>query len=73
MDKVAVSRAVAKLVGIPARCRACGSQTRGSGFSRLRHKGESVHARIAPIALASEKPLSTLNNDRRKTVGRVAR
>lgn len=57
MDKVAVSRAVAKLVA--ARrvvARADASDARRQILS-LTATGEGVHARIAPIALASEQRL----------------
>lgn len=57
MDKVAVSRAVAKLVGSKrVAARADRDDARRQILS-LTAQGESVHARIAPIALASEQRL----------------
>ena len=57
MDKVAVSRAVARLV---AARRVAGRADRADARRQLLSltpHGESVHARIAPIALASEQRL----------------
>ena len=57
MDKVAVSRAVARLVAakrIAARADAADARRQLLALTR---EGESVHARIAPIALASEERL----------------
>jgi DNA-binding MarR family transcriptional regulator len=62
MDKVAVSRAVARLAA--ARRVAAKSDAEDARRQRLSltREGESVHARIAPIALASEERLlSTLD------------
>lgn len=57
MDKVAVSRAVARLVGAKrVQTRADAEDARRQILS-LTAQGESVHARIAPIALASEEKL----------------
>lgn len=57
MDKVAVSRAVAKLVESKrVAARADRDDARRQILS-LTPQGESVHARIAPIALASEQRL----------------
>jgi DNA-binding MarR family transcriptional regulator len=57
MDKVAVSRAVARLVGAKrVQARADAEDARRQILS-LTAQGESVHARIAPIALASEEKL----------------
>jgi DNA-binding MarR family transcriptional regulator len=57
MDKVAVSRAVARLV----RARRVASRADREDARRqllaLTREGESLHARIAPIALASEERL----------------
>jgi DNA-binding MarR family transcriptional regulator len=57
MDKVAVSRAVARLV----RARRVASRADPEDARRqllaLTREGESLHARIAPIALASEERL----------------
>ncbi|PZO55709.1 MAG: MarR family transcriptional regulator [Alphaproteobacteria bacterium] len=57
MDKVAVSRAVARLV-VAKRLRASADadDARRQNLS-LTAQGESVHARIAPIALAAEEKL----------------
>lgn len=57
MDKVAVSRAVARLVAAKrVVARADRSDARRQNLS-LTREGESVYARIAPIALASERKL----------------
>lgn len=57
MDKVAVSRAVARLVAAKrVQARADEADARRQILS-LTSQGESVHARIAPIALASEEKL----------------
>lgn len=57
MDKVAVSRAVAKLVeSRRVAARADRDDARRQILS-LTAQGESVHARIAPMALASEQQL----------------
>ncbi|MDZ4692301.1 MarR family winged helix-turn-helix transcriptional regulator [Terricaulis sp.] len=57
MDKVAVSRAVARLVAAKrVAARADRADARRQNLS-LTREGESVYARIAPIALASERKL----------------
>lgn len=57
MDKVAVSRAVARLVAAKRlRASADTDDARRQNLS-LTTQGESVHARIAPIALAAEEKL----------------
>ncbi len=57
MDKVAVSRAVAKLtISKRVAARADHNDARRQILS-LTAQGEGVHARIAPIALASERQL----------------
>ena len=66
MDKVAVSRAVARLVA----ARRIATRSDPSDARRqllaLTREGESVHARVAPIALESEqKLLSTLDERER--------
>ena len=67
MDKVAVSRAVAKLVGSKRVAAHADAQDARRQILALTAQGENVHARIAPIALASEqKLLSALNNEERK-------
>lgn len=57
MDKVAVSRAVAKLIGkkrIAARADARDARRQLLSLTR---DGESLHAQIAPLALAAERRL----------------
>ncbi len=67
MDKVAVSRAVAKLVDSKRVAARADREDARRQILSLTSQGESVHARIAPIALASEqKLLSALNNDERQ-------
>ena len=64
MDKVAVSRAVAKLV---AAKRIATRADAGDARRQLLHltpQGENVHARIAPIALASEERLLSSLSER---------
>lgn len=57
MDKVAVSRAVARLTASKrVQARADAEDARRQILS-LTSQGESVHARIAPIALAAEEKL----------------
>jgi len=57
MDKVAVSRAVARLVNAKrVQARADADDARRQILA-LTAQGESVHARIAPIALAAEERL----------------
>lgn len=66
MDKVAVSRAVAKLVESKrVAARADRDDARRQILS-LTAQGESVHARIAPIALESEQRLLTALNARER-------
>jgi len=67
MDKVAVSRAVARLVTAKrVQARADADDARRQILA-LTSQGESVHARIAPIALAAEeKLLRTLNERERR-------
>lgn len=57
MDKVAVSRAVAKLVGAKRVATRADRDDARRQILSLTAQGESVHARIAPIALASEQRL----------------
>lgn len=57
MDKVAVSRAVSRLVAAKrVQARADAADARRQILS-LTSQGENVHARIAPIALAAEEKL----------------
>lgn len=59
MDKVAVSRAVARLIAARrVRASADKEDARRQRLS-LTAQGEDVHARIAPIAMASEQKLLT--------------
>ena len=57
MDKVAVSRAVARLVAARRVAAAADRSDARRQLLSLTREGESVHARIAPIALAAEEKL----------------
>ena len=57
MDKVAVSRAVARLVAAKRVAARADRDDARRQLLALTPQGESVHARIAPIALASEERL----------------
>ena len=57
MDKVAVSRAVARLVAAKRVASRADCDDARRQLLALTSQGESVHARIAPIALASEQKL----------------
>lgn len=57
MDKVAVSRAVAKLVESKRVAARADREDARRQILSLTAQGESVHARIAPIALTSEERL----------------
>ncbi|MFN3463383.1 MAG: MarR family winged helix-turn-helix transcriptional regulator [Terricaulis sp.] len=57
MDKVAVSRAVSKLVESKRVVARADREDARRQILSLTTQGESVHARIAPIALASEQKL----------------
>ncbi len=57
MDKVAVSRAVSKLVDSKRVVARADREDARRQILSLTAQGESVHARIAPIALASEQKL----------------
>lgn len=59
MDKVAVSRAVARLVAARRIAARFDPDDARRQLLALTREGESVHARIAPIALASEERLLT--------------
>ncbi len=59
MDKVAVSRAVAKLVESKRVAARADREDARRQILSLTAQGESVHARIAPIALESEQHLLT--------------
>ena len=67
MDKVAVSRAVARLVAarrVAARADRADARRQLLALTR---EGEAVHARIAPIALASEEKLLASLDARERT------
>jgi DNA-binding MarR family transcriptional regulator len=67
MDKVAVSRAVARLTAsrrVAARADHADARRQLLALTR---EGESVHARIAPIALASEQKLLAALDARERT------
>lgn len=67
MDKVAVSRAVSKLVDSKRVAARADREDARRQILSLTAQGESVHARIAPIALASEqKLLASLNTRERE-------
>jgi DNA-binding MarR family transcriptional regulator len=57
MDKVAVSRAVARLVSAKRIQTRADVEDARRQILQLTAQGESVHARIAPIALATEEKL----------------
>lgn len=57
MDKVAVSRAVARLTTAKRIAARADAQDARRQMLALTREGESVHARIAPIALAAEEKL----------------
>lgn len=57
MDKVAVSRAVAKLVAAKRVVALIDADDARRQVLRLTAQGEALHARIAPIALESERRL----------------
>lgn len=69
MDKVAVSRAVARLVGAKRVAARADREDARRQLLALTPQGEALHARIAPIALASEqKLLSTLDAREREAL-----
>lgn len=67
MDKVAVSRAVARLTASRRVAAAYDPEDARRQLLSLTREGESVHARIAPIALASEQRLLNSLNTRERT------
>ena len=67
MDKVAVSRAVARLVGARRVAAAADRSDARRQLLSLTREGESVHARIAPIALAAEEKLLASLSSRERT------
>lgn len=66
MDKVAVSRAVAKLVKSKRVAARADREDARRQILSLTSQGESVHARIAPIALESEQRLLASLNARER-------
>jgi len=66
MDKVAVSRAVQRLVASKRVAARADAQDARKQLLSLTRDGESVHARIAPIALASEQRLLATIDDRER-------
>jgi len=66
MDKVAVSRAVARLTGARRVASACDPVDARRQLLSLTREGANVHARIAPIALASEQRLLAALNARER-------
>jgi len=72
MDKVAVSRAVARLVASRRVAARADRDDARKQVLTLTREGESVHARIAPIALASEqKLLSAIGAEERRQLDRL--
>lgn len=67
MDKVAVSRAVARLVEAKRVAARADAQDARRQILSLTAQGESVHARIAPIALAAEEKLLSALDVRERT------
>ncbi|MFT3728026.1 MAG: MarR family winged helix-turn-helix transcriptional regulator [Terricaulis sp.] len=66
MDKVAVSRAVAKLVAAKRVSAEVHDNDGRAQSLRLTAQGETLHARIAPLAIESERRLlSALNSSER--------
>jgi DNA-binding MarR family transcriptional regulator len=59
MDKVAVSRAVTKLIGKKRIAARADVRDARRQLLSLTRDGESLHARIAPLALAAERRLLT--------------
>src|SRR5262245_57261004 len=66
MDKVAVSRAVARLVAAKRVAARADRDDARRQLLALTALGESVHARIAPIALASEQELLAARDARER-------
>lgn len=66
MDKVAVSRAVARLVSARRVAAAYDPGDARRQLLALTREGENVHARIAPIALASEQRLLASLSERER-------
>lgn len=72
MDKVAVSRAVARLVAAHRVGARADTNDARRQLLTLTREGETLHARIAPIALATEeKLLRALDKDERTQLDRL--
>ncbi|MBL8542338.1 MAG: winged helix-turn-helix transcriptional regulator [Hyphomonadaceae bacterium] len=72
MDKVAVSRAVARLVAARRVAARADVEDARRQLLTLTREGETLHARIAPIALAAEeKLLRALDKDERVQLDRL--
>ncbi len=72
MDKVAVSRAVARLVAARRVAARADVEDARRQLLTLTREGEALHARIAPIALAAEeKLLRALDRDERVQLDRL--
>jgi DNA-binding MarR family transcriptional regulator len=67
MDKVAVSRAVARLVAAKRVAARADRDDARRQILALTSQGESVHGRIAPIALAAEEKLLAALDTRERT------
>ena len=68
MDKVAVSRAVARLMAAKRVAARADAEDARRQLLTLTREGESVHARIAPIALASEQSLLASFRERERAM-----
>jgi DNA-binding MarR family transcriptional regulator len=72
MDKVAVSRAVARLTAAKRVAARADREDARRQLLSLTREGESLHARIAPIALASEERLlAVLDTREREQLNRL--
>ena len=69
MDKVTVSRAMTRLINHDLITRNSDTDDRRRVISRLTRKGQSIHDKIVPVALAHEHNLlSALDNDEATTL-----
>lgn len=72
MDKVAVSRAVAKLVADGRIARGIADHDKRRSVLRLTDAGWKIYAEVAPLALEHERRLlSHLNDEERHWLGRI--
>jgi len=72
MDKVTVSRAVAKLLKSERICRRFAEEDRRRSVLALSAKGQAVHDQIVPLAHAYERALlERLTKDERATLDRL--